>query len=252
MKLVIGGSTGFVAKELIRQGLKNPAITSIIARGRREAPTPSEAGNSASKFNSIVVEDFENYSESVKKEIENADARYSATIIDYRASIFTIRTIAVTATKLKEIPFEQTVKISRDYATYAIKALDGLRNKQATHLRFIYMSGHFAPRSLAEVPQQLKTHGTVDAGLLRGEAEGLILKYGRESNGTVQSCVIKPGAIDHLSREKKETPGLPHIKLDDIAAALLDQTIHGFEKDTLTNDDMIRIGQKVLSGDQES
>jgi len=74
MKLVIGGSTGFVAEELIRQGLKNPAITSVIALGRREAQTPSDAGASASKLKCIVVEDFESYSEMVKKEIENADA----------------------------------------------------------------------------------------------------------------------------------------------------------------------------------
>ena len=74
MKLVIGGSTGFVAEELIRQGLKYPAITSIVALGRREAPTPSDADASASKLKSIIVEDFESYSESIKKEIENADA----------------------------------------------------------------------------------------------------------------------------------------------------------------------------------
>jgi precorrin isomerase len=41
MKLVIGGSTGFVGAELIRQGLENPAITSIVALGRRETPPPA-------------------------------------------------------------------------------------------------------------------------------------------------------------------------------------------------------------------
>lgn len=43
-----------------------------------------------------------------------------------------------------------------------------------------------------------------------------------------------------------EIPGLPHIDLPDVAAALLDQVVNGFEKDTLKNDDMIRIGQKAL------
>lgn len=74
MKLIIGGATGFVAEELIRECLKNSAITSIIALGRRETSPPSDAGASASKLKSIIIEDFESYSDSIKKEIENADA----------------------------------------------------------------------------------------------------------------------------------------------------------------------------------
>ena len=74
MKLVIGGSTGFVAAELIRQGLKNPAISSIVALSRRETPAPLEAGSAAAKLKSVICEDFESYSDSVKKELEDADA----------------------------------------------------------------------------------------------------------------------------------------------------------------------------------
>ena len=74
MKLVLGGSTGFVAAELIRQGLENPAITSIVALGRRETPAPPEAGPAAAKLKSVVCEDFESYSDSVKKELQDADA----------------------------------------------------------------------------------------------------------------------------------------------------------------------------------
>jgi hypothetical protein len=69
--------------------------------------------------------------------------------------------------KLKTIPFDETCKISRDYAITAIKTLDALRHKQARPLRFLYMSGHFAPRSPAEVPKELQDHGLVNYGLLR-------------------------------------------------------------------------------------
>ena len=69
--------------------------------------------------------------------------------------------------KLNTIPFEETCKISRDYATTAIRALDALHHKQDEPLRFLYMSGHFAPRSLAEVPQELRNHGLIDYGLMR-------------------------------------------------------------------------------------
>jgi hypothetical protein len=74
MKLVIGGSTGFVATELIRQGLENPAITSIVALGRRETPAPADAGPAATKLTSVVCDNFESYSDSVKKELVDADA----------------------------------------------------------------------------------------------------------------------------------------------------------------------------------
>jgi predicted chitinase len=74
MKLVIGGSTGFVATEVLTQALKNPAITSIVALGRREATMSTAAGSNAGKLKSVICEDFENYPDSVKTELENADA----------------------------------------------------------------------------------------------------------------------------------------------------------------------------------
>ncbi|KAH8672909.1 hypothetical protein BGZ60DRAFT_430205 [Tricladium varicosporioides] len=238
MKLVIGGSTGFVATELIRQGLENPAITFIVALGRQEISAPPCAGPAAAKLKSVVVDNFESYSDSVKKELEDADA--------------CIWTIAVTPMKLNTIPFEETCKISRDYATTAIQTLDALHHKKDRPLRFLYMSGHFAPRNKDEVPKELQNHGLINYGLLRGEAETLIIAYGEQSKGAVQPCIVKPGLIDAPSRERQEIPGLPHINLPDIAAALLDQVVNGFEKDTLSNADMIRIGQKALDGQQKA
>lgn len=165
--------------------------------------------------------------------------------------------------KLSTVPWEETRKISRDYATTAIKTLHALNQQHQKPLRFLYMSGHFAPRSRAEVPPALQNHGLVDYGLLRvrclwsdcieysegtanallqGETETLILEYAAQSHGAVQSCVVKPGLIDAPGAEKREIPGLPHIDLPDIAAALLEQVVSGFEKDTLSNDDLVRIG----------
>jgi dTDP-4-dehydrorhamnose reductase len=76
MKLVIGGSTGFVATELLSQALKNPAITSIVALGRREVTVPAEADSGATKtkLKSIICDNFEDYPDNVNAELENADA----------------------------------------------------------------------------------------------------------------------------------------------------------------------------------
>jgi dTDP-4-dehydrorhamnose reductase len=76
MKLIITGSTGFVATELIKQGLSHPAITSIVALARRTTTIPQDLGPTAdaTKLKSVVCDDFENYPESVKQELVGADA----------------------------------------------------------------------------------------------------------------------------------------------------------------------------------
>lgn len=73
MKLAIGGSSGFVGAELVRQALSNPAITSVVGLSRRETPVPPADANAA-KLKSVVCDDFENYSDSIKKELEDVDA----------------------------------------------------------------------------------------------------------------------------------------------------------------------------------
>lgn len=73
MKLVIGGSSGFVGTELVLQALSNPAITSVVGLSRRETPAPPSAADAA-KLKSVICDDFDNYSDSVKKELEDVDA----------------------------------------------------------------------------------------------------------------------------------------------------------------------------------
>lgn len=73
MKLVIGGSSGFVGTELVRQALSNPAITSIVALSRRETTVPAPA-DGAAKLTSLVCDDFENYPEHVRRELHDVDA----------------------------------------------------------------------------------------------------------------------------------------------------------------------------------
>lgn len=76
MKLVVVGSTGFVATEVIRQALSNPTVTSIVALGRRATPLPQRLGSETdtAKFKPLICNDFENYPENVKQELAGADA----------------------------------------------------------------------------------------------------------------------------------------------------------------------------------
>lgn len=76
MKLIIAGSTGFVATELIRQALAHPKVTSIIALGRRDVSLSTDAKSDfhKAKLKSVICRDFEVYSEDVKAEMAGADA----------------------------------------------------------------------------------------------------------------------------------------------------------------------------------
>lgn len=76
MKLIIAGATGFVAEEVVRQSLRRPEITSVIALSRRavKAPDDTSPGFDASKLRSVIVKDYDDYPEEVKKEFQGAHA----------------------------------------------------------------------------------------------------------------------------------------------------------------------------------
>lgn len=185
--------------------------------------------------------------------------------------------------KLKTLPWEDTVKISKDYAITAIQTATSLPRKQGQPLRFVYMSGHFAPRERTEQPKVLGDHGLMEYGYLRvsfpplagpskyresAPASGLMRRHrwltaaltapnpgrGRVPHPSVRRRVQGSGPVvrhqvrlhQRPGKVMPNVPGLPLVELRDIAAAMLDQVAIGFEKDTLSNDDLVRIGKKAL------
>jgi uncharacterized protein YbjT (DUF2867 family) len=76
MKLVVAGATGLVGTELVRQALRNPKVTSVIALNRRamEVPDGTDSPAHAAKFKSVILEDWAVYPESVKQDLAGAGA----------------------------------------------------------------------------------------------------------------------------------------------------------------------------------
>ncbi|KAL2255886.1 hypothetical protein VTK26DRAFT_2532 [Humicola hyalothermophila] len=240
MKVIIGGSTSMVGTEIIRQALSHPDVTSVVGLGRRVIQPPPDLGPKAdpSRFKSIALKDFENYPEEVKRELTDADA--------------VIWTIGVNPAKLRSMTWEEACKVSRDYAVAAIKTIGPLpREGKTAPLRFICMSGAHAERDQTKRPLLMP-----DYCLMRGDAENQVLEYAAKSNGKVEALISKAGVIQdpessafrklgHLVIQAISRLGKVHVPV--IAACLLDQALHGFEKDTLWNDDLNRIGQKALA-----
>ncbi|KAK4228037.1 NAD(P)-binding Rossmann-fold containing protein [Podospora fimiseda] len=238
MKLIIAGSTGYVGTELVRQALAHPAFTSVLALGRRETPIPPNlsSGVDQSKLKSVVVDDFENYSDDAKKQLAGADA--------------CIWTIALTPGKYRSVPPDQGAKICRDYAAYGIETMSNLpRAEGSKPFRFVYFSGSGSERDPAKKPLIMGEYF-----VLRGDAENRILGYAQKNPGKVEACIAKPGMI--LSPEKhgvlihaaiglgSMVLGFGKIDVRVLVAGLLGQVVDGFEKDTLAPADLERLGKE--------
>lgn len=76
MQLIIAGASGYLATEVVRQALSLPKITSVIALARRQVSAPDNLGPGAdvSKLKSVVVKDYDEYSEDAKSQFAKADA----------------------------------------------------------------------------------------------------------------------------------------------------------------------------------
>jgi hypothetical protein len=70
--------------------------------------------------------------------------------------------------------------------------------------------------------------------------------------------VFKPGLINTANTSllvkgvqgiARVLIGLPTIQRDEMAAALLDKAVNGFEKDTFVNEELIEIGQGALKAE---
>ena len=75
MKVIIAGSTGMVGTSLIAHALSNPSVTTLIGLARRKTLLPKDLFPNAniSKFKSVVLPDFGEYSDEVKRELEGSD-----------------------------------------------------------------------------------------------------------------------------------------------------------------------------------
>lgn len=75
----------------------------------------------------------------------------------------------------------------------------------------------------------------------------------------IQVCIARPGVVTSTASSWSRaavslvfratnviTRATPNVSLEELSAAVLDQAIHGFEKETLSNADLVRLGTASL------
>jgi len=240
MKLIVAGATGFVATEVICQSLRRPEITSVVALARKPVPVPSnlDGGADASKLASVVVKDYDDYPDHVAQEFAGAAA--------------CIWTVAITPSRSKQYAFDEVKRVCQTSTVAGLKAM--YEAGPAKPFRFMYMSGYAAERDQTKTPRFLPEYC-----LMRGQTENLVIDFAERHKGEVEACVAKPGLITgHSIVRSVMATGLqlmasvPKVGVEQVAAAMLDQVTHGFEKEPLQSEDLAALGEESLKRGQGS
>ncbi|EJP65845.1 nucleoside-diphosphate-sugar epimerase, putative [Beauveria bassiana ARSEF 2860] len=248
MKLIVVGATGLIGTEVIRQALSHKSVTSVVALGRRPTPPPESvpAGPELEKacqepalrrrrlhlaFNSLHLE---------------------PPSPDTNVLPPPLRLLAITPTASKRLDFEAVKTVCVDYVMKGFDTLKQLpRPKSGKPLRFVYASGAKAERDQTKKPWILG-----DYTLMRGRVETQLLDATAESGGVMEMCLLRIGLVKSPERMGYITGmlahaaagiiGLPLIDIREIGGAAVSAAVHGFDKDTLDNDELIAMGRKEL------
>ncbi|KZN94472.1 hypothetical protein EN45_046690 [Penicillium chrysogenum] len=208
MKLIIAGATSLLGTEIVRQSLQIRAITQVISLALQ--PVQLDKSIDTSKLKNIVIRDYSEYPDDVKAELAGADA--------------CIWTVAVTPLRTGKVELK---RVCQDYTKLGFKTI--CEAGPARPFRFIQCN-----------------------------TELMVLKFPTEKEG-VEVCIARPGVIANSSTWSRALVAnlfrivnlfgqpLPYVQRSQLAAALLSQVMDGFEKQTLSNADLVRIGQREMN-----
>lgn len=93
--------------------------------------------------------------------------------------------------------------------------------------------------------------------MMQGRVENAILDFAKQHDDQgIEVTVAKPGGIESPGRDAISAPfttmletfgHTPTVHLSELAAAMIDQCLHGITKDPLWGEDLVEIGQRALS-----
>ncbi|KAJ7714361.1 hypothetical protein B0H16DRAFT_1899112 [Mycena metata] len=220
MKFILTGTTGFVGGEVLAQCRRNPAISSIVVLTRRPLPDPIVADP---KVQTIVLKDFKSYPADVVKQLEDADA-----------CIWTLGARVA-------IP-----EVEIDYPLAFARAIAPTRTSQQTPFRYIYCSGILAERDQTKPLWVSPTNRRV-----KGAAENSMIEFEEQNKGRWETYIVKPALIrapegDILKSIRAYLMLIGTVRVNELAAAMIDIVSRGNKQQTFLNAEIISTGQAAL------
>ncbi|MCJ1393973.1 hypothetical protein MMC18_006850 [Xylographa bjoerkii] len=224
MKIILTGSTGFIGKEVLHQCLNSPHITSIVALTRRELPKEVA---SDPKLKTIILKDFTAYPDDVLQELAGAEA-----------CIWALGSATAKAEAGRKANFDTTLAGAKTFSTSPASQLEPRKP-----LRFVYVSGMLAERN------QEKTLWLAQEGRrMRGQIENELVALQKQHGDSVAAFVVRPWMV--LSKEKTVMSAVasmgPSIRVDELAAAIVNIALNGSERQIVDNDVLVREGRHLL------
>ncbi|KAH7400370.1 hypothetical protein BKA64DRAFT_723106 [Cadophora sp. MPI-SDFR-AT-0126] len=219
MKIILTGSSGFIGTEVLTQAISNPEITSIVALSRKSLP---ESFTSNPKITLVIIEDFTSYTPDVLQKLEGAEG-------------------CIWAIGAKSTSIEVTRRVTVEYTLAAAKAFSALPRPRGKPFRFVLLSGFVVVRD-----QKASVWLFPEARKVAGEAELNLIDFAAQ-NAAFESFIARPAFV--LPKDgglKNAVMGLlPSVRVDALAAVLLDAATHGGELQTLENGDLVRRGREL-------
>ncbi|KAH9205111.1 hypothetical protein DL95DRAFT_397944 [Leptodontidium sp. 2 PMI_412] len=222
MKIILTGSSGFIGTEILAQALSNPAITSIIALSRK--PLPS-IHTSNPKLTVVIIEEFNSYTPEILKQLEGAEG-------------------CIWAIGAKSTNPQVTQQVTVNYTLAAMKAFYSLPRPDQKPFRFVFVSGFVVVRD-PNATVWLFGEGRKVAGL----AETNLITFA-QSNPGFESFIARPAFVLSKSKSKLGLQNLlmgflPSVRVDALAAVLIDTVLHGGTMQTFENRDLVRRGREL-------
>ncbi|PNP76183.1 hypothetical protein FNYG_10472 [Fusarium nygamai] len=228
MKLIVVGATGYIGAGILRQALARSDVTSVVAVTRRPLK------QTATKLQNVIVPDYGTYSPAAKQAFAGAGA--------------CIWTVGVTPSHAFRMDPEEVRKVCQDYTMLGLEAMrsSGL----AQPFRVAYLSAVAVPRDINKTMWFAPKFRRI-----RSSAENQVIEFAEVSDGAVEAVIAKPGSVPvqggmlYTALTAISRPlgiGVTEaVVLDDLAIALIDQVVHGIEKDPLWPADLNRLAQQV-------
>ncbi|KAF2036535.1 hypothetical protein EK21DRAFT_51922 [Setomelanomma holmii] len=271
-KLIISGVSGRIGAEVLAQALRHPSVSSVIALSRR--PLPDHACHD--RLESVVLEDFTQYSDEIIVKLSGADACIwcgNNVSLEFPLVSADVARCMTTTAGDPILELQYPLAFARAFAP--------IIGRQSKRFRYLHLTGAIVERDQARslwfIPSVRKTkvrhccvilpcpsHSTFDGQenqgasrltlIVQGQGETQMIDFAKDpsTSGLWETIVARPGmvvkrgtCIGEVSKMLAGSSGW-YIRSDELALALIEAVMHGSEE-LLEPVALLKKGQELFS-----